>query len=202
MLVIGLTGGIGSGKSTICNQFASLGTPIIDADLIAHELVEPGQPALGQIASAFGHDFITAQGELDRPRLREHIFIDETARARLQAILHPLIRARMKELLAALDAPYVIIAIPLLVETGQRDMLHRILVIDTPEELQIQRVCQRDKVSVNQVQSILEAQCSRSERLAVADDIIHNTNGLDALERQVNQMHQHYLKLAAIKDDC
>ena len=202
MLIIGLTGGIGSGKSTVCNHFANLGVPIIDADLIAHELVEPGQPALEQIRSTFGNDFITPQGELDRPRLREYIFIDKTARTKLQAILHPLIRARMRERLTVLDTSYVIIAIPLLVETGQHDMLHRILVIDTPEELQIQRVCQRDKVDKDQVQSILEAQCSRSERLAVADDVIHNTNGLEALERQVNQMHQHYLKLAAIKDYC
>lgn len=202
MLIIGLTGGIGSGKSTVCDYFARLGVPIIDADLIAREVVEPGQPALGQIADHFGSEFITPEGRLNRRLLREQIFNDEQARTALQSILHPLIRTRMKEQIAALDAPYTIIAIPLLVETGQRDMLDRILVIDTPEELQIKRVTQRDKVGQDQVQSILDAQCSRNERLAAADDIINNTSDLEDLEQQVDQLHQYYLKLASTNDCC
>lgn len=200
MLIIGLTGGIGSGKSTVCNYFANLGVPIIDADLIAREVVEPGQPALEQISARLGKDFITSEGRLNRRLLRERIFLDDRARTTLQSIMHPLIRARMKEQLATLDAPYVIIAIPLLVETGQRDMLDRILVVDTPVELQIQRVCRRDKVDKDQVQSILEAQCSRTDRLAVADETINNTGDLKALEGQVSQIHHYYLKLANNKD--
>ena len=196
MLVIGLTGGIGSGKSTVCHHFAALGVPIIDTDLIAREVVEPGQPGLAQIIDAFGLEILAPDGKLDRRRLRERIFADAEARHGLESILHPLIRTRMKEQLAALQAPYAIVAIPLLVESGRRDNLDRVLVVDTPEEQQIARVCQRDGVKKEQAEAILAAQCSRTSRLAAADDVIYNSDDLKALESQVGRMHRHYLQLA------
>lgn len=199
MLVIGLTGGIGSGKTTVCRHFAALGVPVIDTDLIAREVVAPGQPGLTKVTDTFGLEILAPDGTLDRARLRERIFADTEARHTLESILHPLIRTRMEEQLAALQAPYAIVAIPLLVETGRREHLDRILVVDSPEELQIARVCQRDEVKREQAEAILKAQCSRASRLAVADDVIYNTDDLAALEAQVSQMHRRYLQLAGQK---
>jgi dephospho-CoA kinase len=200
MLVIGLTGGIGSGKSTVCRQFAALGVPIIDTDLLAREVVEPGQPGLAQVIDAFGIEVLTPEGELDRRLLRERIFADAETRHRLESILHPLIRARMAAQLATLRAPYAIVAIPLLVESGRRDHLDRVLVVDSPEEEQIARVCRRDGVDEAQAAAILAAQCSRASRLAAADDVIYNTDDLAALEDQVARMHAHYLQLTSQKE--
>jgi dephospho-CoA kinase len=196
MLRIGLTGGIGSGKSTVCRLFAALGIPVIDSDLITHELVVPGEEALEQLAAAFGPDILDGEGALDRAALRERVFRDEAMRKRLEAILHPLIRKQLHNRLAALDAPYVIIAIPLLLEKGWQAEVDRILVVDADEAAQIERTVMRDGVSREMVQRIMQAQVSRAERVEAADDIIYNNEKRDALKARVDELHQQYLKIA------
>ena len=174
MLVVGLTGGIGSGKSTAAAYFQQLGVPVIDADQIAHDLVTPGQPALTQIADQFGQHILTEDGQLDRAKLRECVFADPQQRHRLESLLHPLIREEIRRRIARLQTPYVIVAIPLLVETQQFDLVDRVLVIDTEQQLQIERVRQRDHLDSEAIMAILQAQASREQRLARADDIIVN----------------------------
>lgn len=196
MLIVGLTGGIGSGKSTVATRFAALGGAVLDADLLARELVTPGQPALNEIVEIFGSQVLTPKGGLDRSAMRQRIFGNETERQRLEAILHPRIRAAMQERLRELRAPYVILVIPLLVETGQRDLCHRLLVVDLPEPLQIERVSRRDDYSVAQIRAILRTQCSRAQRLAVAGDLIDNSGDLAHLFVQVDTLHQRYMFLA------
>ncbi len=193
MLSIGLTGGIGSGKSTVSTLFAELGVPVIDADVAAREVVEPGEPALKEIATRFGEEILNPNGTLKRTSLRERVFADPQARKALEAILHPRIRSRMAEQLAALEAPYAILAIPLLVESGGSYELDRVLVVDLPEEEQIKRVCRRDGITPEQAEAILQAQCSRSERLAIANDVIENSGDLAALKAQVLTLHRKYL---------
>ncbi len=192
MLTIGLTGGIGSGKSTVSTLFAELGVPVIDADVAAREVVEPGEPALSEIAARFGEEILNPDGTLNRSKLREAVFADPTARKELEAILHPRIRSRMAEQLSALEAPYTILSIPLLVESGGAYNLDRVLVIDLPEDEQLNRVCQRDGIGREQAAAILQAQCSRSERLAIADDVIENSGDLAALKAQVLALHRKY----------
>jgi dephospho-CoA kinase len=196
MLIIGLTGGVGSGKSTVSRLFEALGVPVIDADLVAREVVEPGEPALEEITAHFGSRILTPEGTLDRGKLREMVFADGEMRKELESILHPRIRARMEEHLGALDAPYAILSIPLLVETGRSDRVNRILVVDSPDETRIERACRRDGISRERAQSILNAQCSRAERLAVADDVIDNSGPPEDLEKQVKDLHRMYLHLA------
>lgn len=197
MLRIGLTGGIGSGKSTVCRLFADLGVPVIDTDRIAHELVVPGEEALGLLAAAFGPDILDEEGTLDRAVLRERVFRDEAMRERLEAILHPLIRKQLHSRLEALDAPYVIIAIPLLLEKGWQSEVDRILVVDTDEAAQIERTMRRDGVSREIVQRIMQAQVSRTERVEAAGDIIYNNGRKDTLKARVDELHQRYLGMAA-----
>ncbi|MCF6353635.1 MAG: dephospho-CoA kinase [Candidatus Polarisedimenticolaceae bacterium] len=197
MLIIGLTGGIGSGKSTVCDGFAALGTPIIDADLVAREVVMPGTPGLTQVINQFGQGILTQDGSLDRNKLRELVFSDDTSRKRLEALLHPLIREEMDRRLARLKAPYAILAIPLLLEGGRRENIDRILVVDAEESQQIARACQRDRQNPEQIHAIIAAQCSRKDRLSAADDVIYNTGDLEHLNQQVTEMHNHYLRLAA-----
>ncbi len=197
MLVIGLTGGIGSGKSTAADLFAARGVPVIDADAVARELVEPGMPALTEIESRFGHSVITAEGRLDRAELGRQVFADSSARSDLEAILHPRIRERMQAQLRKLDAPYCLLVIPLLVETGQRDLVQRVLVVDAPEATQRQRIAQRDARSSAQLDHILAAQADRQTRLSAADDVIHNDGDLAGLEAQVEALHQKYLQMAS-----
>lgn len=197
MFVIGLTGGIGSGKTTVSDRFAALGVPVIDADLVAREVVEPGQPGLARVIGHFGPDLLTNEGRLDRDRLRQRVFSDPEARQALEAILHPLIRARMQERLAALRTPYAILAIPLLTETGRRDLVDRILVVDIPEAQQLERVQRRNGMDREEIRAILAAQSSRSKRLAIADDIIDNSGDLPALVAQIDRLHGEYLRLAA-----
>jgi dephospho-CoA kinase len=197
MLRIGLTGGIGSGKSTVCRLFAALGIPIIDSDRIAHDLVAPGEEALEQLAAAFGPDILDGEGALDRAVLRERVFRDEAMRKRLEEILHPLIRIQLHNRLETLDAPYVIIAIPLLLEKGWQAEVDRILVIDTDESTQIERTIRRDGVSREIVQRIMQAQVSRTERVEAAGDIIYNIGRKDALKARVDELHQQYLRMAA-----
>ena len=194
---VALTGGIASGKSTVADLFAALGVPVIDTDVIAREVVEPGQPALAQVAEAFGRDVLDAEGRLDRKRMREHIFSDPGARRSLEAILHPAIRAEMERQSQAADGPYQVLVIPLLAEGGRRDHVDRVLLVDVPEELQIQRVMWRDGVSREQAQASLNAQATRAQRLAMADDVLRNTGRVDDLREQVARLHQQFLRLAA-----
>jgi len=197
MLKVGLTGGIGSGKSTVAACFAELGAPVIDADAIARELVAPGMPALQEIAESFGPGILENDGALKRAQLRSLIFSDAAQRARLEAILHPLIRREMEARAAKLTHPYCILCIPLLLETQQGHRVDRILVVDTPHYLQYRRVMERDHSSVAEVAAILRTQIGFRERLARADDIITNDHDLAHLQRQVSELHQCYQRRAA-----
>lgn len=198
MFVVGLTGGIGSGKSTVADRFAALGVPVIDTDVIARRLTERGGEALDAIRAAFGESVMQPDGSLDRAALRRRVFVDADARRRLEAILHPRIRRAVGQALAALETPYAIVVIPLLVETqGYRDVLDRVLVIDCPEALQVERVMARNGLSRAEVEAILAAQATRAERLAVADDVLPNTAAPDALGAAVDALHARYLALAA-----
>lgn len=196
-MVVGLTGGIGSGKSAVANFFAKRGVPIIDADCIARELVEPGQAALAQITQAFGADVLDSAGQLDRAALRKTIFSDATKRRQLEAILHPRIRATLKDRINQFQARYCIIVVPLLLETGQQDLVDRILVVDAAPETQRQRAQQRDGVSEAEIQAILRTQLPRAQRLDQADDIISNDASLDDLDNQVKILHERYLTLTS-----
>lgn len=199
MLVIGLTGGIGSGKTEASVRFAQYGVPVIDTDQLARELVEPGQPALAEIVTAFGPGCLNDQGRLRRDHLRERVFADPDGRQRLEAILHPRIRALLQARVAELDTSYCLVVIPLLVETGMTDLVDRILVVDVPEAEQIRRVMARDRVSEEQARRILAAQARRDQRLMQADDVLENVGDLDLLHRQVAALHAHYLALASTK---
>ncbi|MHB1093593.1 dephospho-CoA kinase [Thiobacillus sp.] len=200
MFMIGLTGGIGSGKSTVAELFAEQGTPVIDTDAIARELTAPGNAALDAIRAAFGEAVILADGSLDRAALRRRVFSDTGARHQLEAILHPRIRQVVEHTLAALNAPYVVIVIPLLVETGAyRDMLDRILVVDCPEDVQIARVMARSGLTSEEVTAILKAQSERATRLACADDVILNTASREALRDQIATLHRRYLDFSTIQ---
>ncbi|WP_126453542.1 dephospho-CoA kinase [Sulfuriflexus mobilis] len=192
MHVIGLTGGIASGKSAVAAEFASLGAPVIDADLIARELVEPGMPALAKVCQRFGHSILLENGELDRAALREIIFDDAQARHDLEAILHPLIRQTIEQRLTTLDACYCIVVIPLLAESGAWPILDRVLVVDCPEALQRQRLQQRDQVDEALAERILAAQASREERRARADDVIDNSGSREQLQSAVRQLDGQY----------
>lgn len=191
-LVIGLTGGIGSGKTTVANGFSALGVPVIDADQLARELVEPGQPALDEIISTFGSESITAEGRLDRDYMRQRIFSDPARKSRLETILHPKIRQRIRALLADIRAPYCIVVIPLLLEARQTDLVDRILVVDSPEKEQLARVAARDGLSDNAVMAIMKTQADRNTRLAAADDIIVNDRTIGSLTGHIQKLHRHY----------
>lgn len=193
---VALTGGIASGKTAVANLFATHGVPVIDTDVIAREVVEPGQPALAAVVDAFGTGVLAADGRLDRPRLRERIFGDAEARRRLEAILHPAIRAEMERQSRAAGGSYQVLVIPLLVEGGRRDHIDRVLVVDVPEATQIERLVRRDGVSRDQAEAALRAQASRDARLAFADDVIENTGDVAALETRVAKLHGEYLRLA------
>jgi len=195
MLIIGLTGGIGSGKSTVAGYFAQQGIPVIDADQLARELVAPGSPALLEIASAFGPDILLADGSLDRPQLRRLAFADPSQRRRLEAILHPRIYAEMRHRSQALEAPYCIWVIPLLLETGKTALTDRVLVVDAPESVQRQRVLARAGMDEDTLEAILRSQVSRNERLHAADDVIVNDADLSHLQQQVTALHHQYLAL-------
>jgi dephospho-CoA kinase len=196
-LRIGLTGGIASGKSTVSQRFAELGVPVIDADVAARAVVEPGTPGLEQVVQRFGTGILSPNGALDRSALRELIFNDPAARRDLDAILHPLIRAHMELQAAAAAGPYLIMAIPLLVEGGgSRERLDRILVVDVDEAVQLQRVQARDGISMAQARAILGAQASRAARLEAADDVLQNSGTVAELRQAVDRLHERYLKLA------
>jgi dephospho-CoA kinase len=193
---VALTGGIGSGKSAVAELFAGHGVTVIDADVISHALTAPGGAALAPIAEAFGAEILAADGALDRAALRERVFADPAARRRLEGILHPMIRARMQAALAADTGPYALLAIPLLVETGQTTLADRVLVVDAPEALRIARVGRRSGLAPEQVRRIMASQASREARLAAADDVIDNSGDLDALRPRIAGLHAQYLALA------
>lgn len=195
---VGLTGGIGSGKSTAARIFEELGATVIDTDAIAHALTGPDGAAIAPIRAAFGADYVTAEGALARARMRELVFADAARKSTLESILHPLIRRRSDELVRDARSPYVILMVPLLVESRDyRSRCQRILVVDCPEELQIERVATRSGISAAQVRAIMATQVSRAARLAAADDVIDNSHDLAQLRREAEVLHQRYLKLAA-----
>jgi dephospho-CoA kinase len=197
MYVVAITGGIGSGKTTIANQFATLGIEVIDADLIAREVVEPGTPALTAIANHFGPGILDEQGRLDRRVLRERIFSEPAAKSWLNALLHPLIRSEMLRQCAAASSPYCLLVVPLLVENRLMNLADRVLVIDVDEATQIERTCRRDGVSRAQAEAILAAQASRAERLAVADDVLDNQSGTsETILARILALHETYLAFA------
>ncbi|WP_330543156.1 dephospho-CoA kinase [Aeromonas hydrophila] len=198
MYVVAITGGIGSGKTTVANQFAELGIEVVDADAIAREVVEPGTPALTAIAAHFGSAVITPASQLDRRRLRERVFTDPQAKGWLNALLHPLIRTEMQRQCAAARSPYCLLVVPLLVENRLTALANRVLVIDVDEATQIERTCRRDGVSHEQAQAILAAQASRAERLAAADDVLDNQNGTpEAIKSRILALHETYLAFAS-----
>ncbi len=196
MLKVALTGGIGSGKSTVTQLFEELGAPVIDADIIAHQLVEKGQPALKQIQQIFGDEIILPDGSLNRQKLREQVFSDETAKNKLESILHPLIYQCISTLLEKLSDNYCIISIPLLFETQMTDFVDRIVVIDCPLETQIERVKKRDQLTEDRIMSIIDSQVSREYRNARANDIIENRSTLSNLAVQVKKLHNLYNSLS------
>jgi dephospho-CoA kinase len=196
-LHIGLTGGIASGKSTVAARFSELGIPVIDADQSSRSVVAPGQPGLKAVVARFGAGVLSADGALDRRALRQLIFADPRKRRDLEAILHPLIRADMERRAAQAVGPYLILAIPLLVEGGARDQVDRILVVDADEDLQLQRLMTRDAESAEQARAILAAQANRAARLKAADDVLLNSGTVPELRQAVDRLHQSYLRLAA-----
>jgi len=198
-LKVGLTGGIGSGKSAAAKLFAELGVPIIDADIVAREVVEPGEPALERIAEHFGKDILLADGSLNRARLREIIFNDSRQKQWLEALLHPLIRTRIKERLSEQGHDYLILVSPLLIESGQAQLVERIIVVDVDEQTQIERTVGRDGVDREQVERILAAQLPRRDRCARADYLIDNSGDLAALRAQVEHLHHTLIEKAAIR---
>lgn len=198
-LRIGLTGGIASGKSTVARLFEARGVPVIDTDQIARDVVEPGQPALDAVVSAFGPGVLAPDGRLDRPALRARVFADAEARRQLESILHPAIRAELARRSALAGGPYQVWVIPLLVEGGRIDRVDRVLVVDCPVELQVGRLVARDGGSEAEAKSILAAQASREQRLAVADDVIVNDGAEEALAQQVAALDATYRELAAAR---
>lgn len=198
MLTIGLTGGIGSGKSEVARIFSQLGVPVIDADVIAHQLVQPGTEALAEITTVFGETILTAEGVLDRAELAGIVFSNPEMKQQLENIIHPRVREQIK---ACKDAnknePYILVVIPLLLESGQRDLVDRILIVSATESVRIQRVKARDGRSKEQIRSIIRNQADDAQRLAAADDHIDNNGSLDDLELSVHQLDQYYRSLAA-----
>lgn len=193
--ILGLTGGIGSGKTAVADRFASLGVHVVDADQAARWVVEPGRPALQQIVERFGEEVLLQSGELDRAGLRQKVFADPAERQWLEKLLHPLIRAEVARHLALAESPYAIMVSPLLVESGQYRQVGRVLVVDVPELLQIARTTARDQASEEQVRAILNAQAQREDRLKHADDVLVNDRDLSWLAAEVERLHRLYLTL-------
>ncbi|HEY0846181.1 MAG TPA: dephospho-CoA kinase [Noviherbaspirillum sp.] len=194
---VGLTGGIGSGKTTVADMFAARGAVIIDTDQIAHQLTAPGGLAIAEIRNEFGASFLSADGAMDRAKMRAYVFAEPAAKARLEAILHPLIRIETERAASEAQGDYLVFAVPLLVESGSwKQRVSRVLVVDCAEETQVRRVMMRSGLSEAQVRAIMAAQASRQQRLAAADDVIDNDGDALALVPQVDRLHAMYLKLA------
>jgi len=194
--VVGLTGGIGSGKTTVANLFAAEGVALVDADIVAREVVAPGSKGLEAIVTHFGAEILTPEGELDRAKLRQRIFSHPEEREWLNQLLHPMIRQEMLVQVEKATSAYVIMVVPLLFENGLDRLVNRTLVVDISPELQINRTVKRDNVDASQVNNIISSQCSRSEKLARADDIIDNQGEISTLKREVLALHQRYLQLS------
>ncbi|HZI83191.1 MAG TPA: dephospho-CoA kinase [Casimicrobiaceae bacterium] len=198
--VVGLTGGIGSGKSAVAEAFAALGVEIVDTDALAHRLSEPGQPGLAAIRRAFGDGLLTSTGALDRAALRRDVFADPAARKRLEAILHPLIRAEAEAAISAWHGAYGIVVVPLLLETrGLSSIIDRVLVIDCPEDEQVRRVVARSGLAPEEVGAIMATQLGRAQRLAGADDVLDNSGALSGIGPQVRSLDRRYRELAAAR---
>jgi len=196
--VVGLTGGIGSGKSAVADAFARLGVEVVDTDVLAHRLTAPGEPGLEAIRAAFGDHFLTPSGEIDRGRLRDHVFGDAAARTRLEALLHPLIGAAARQEMARWRGPYGLVVVPLLLErAGLRSSVERILVVDCSEEQQVARVVERSGLRPEEVRAIMATQVGRAERLAAADDIIDNSGPIESITPRVVELDAKYRALAA-----
>ena len=200
MFSIGLTGGIGSGKTTVADIFAARGVPVIDTDLIAHQITAPGGIAMPLIEGAFGPEYIAADGSLDRAKMRTRVFSDNTAKAQLESITHPLIRAESERQRNAAQGVYHIVVVPLLIEAGERaSKVERILVVDCPVDTQIERVIRRNGFTRDQVLAIIARQATREARLAAADDVVVNDSAatLETLQREVDTLHARYLAIAS-----
>jgi dephospho-CoA kinase len=192
--VVGLTGGIGSGKSAAADEFAALGATVVDTDVISRELTDKGGAAVAEVERLFGKDFVAA-GAMARKRMRDHVFADPAAKRALEALLHPLIREESARRIAAAAGPYVVHVVPLLIESPDyRKRVDRVLVVDAPEETQIERVRARSRLSADEVRAIMRGQISRADRLAAADDVIDNRGSRDALRKQVGALHRKYLQ--------
>jgi dephospho-CoA kinase len=195
--VVGLTGGIGSGKSAAADEFAALGASVVDTDAIARELTDKGGAALAHIERLFGAAFLDASGAMNRKKMRDHVFADPAAKQALENLLHPLIREESARRIAAASGPYVVHVVPLLLESpGYRSRVDRVLVVDASEQAQLARVRARSGLSADEVRAIMRTQVSRAERLASADDVIDNSGSLEALRKQVGALHQKYLQFA------
>jgi dephospho-CoA kinase len=199
--VVGITGGIGSGKTAVSDRFRALGIAIVDADVASREVVKPGMPALAEIRRHFGDEVILPDGALDRAALRQKVFADPAERKWLENLLHPSINAWIRDQLHSATSPYVILVSPIMFETNQHLLTNRVLVVDVPESVQLERTMARDNNSETQVRAIMAAQKSRADRLAKADDVILNDQGLDALDVGVAALHEKYLALAASHRD-
>jgi len=197
-LVVGLTGGIGSGKSAAADEFARLGAPVVDTDAIAHELTQARGRAIPEVERVFGKEALGASGAMDRDRMRARVFADPAAKKALEALLHPMIREESRRRIEAARAPYVVHVVPLLVESADyRRRVDRVLVVDCPEEVQVARVRARSSLPEAQVRAIMASQATRADRLAAADDVIDNSGSLDALRKQVAALHRKYLEHSA-----
>jgi dephospho-CoA kinase len=195
--VVGLTGGIGSGKSAAAEEFQRLGATVVDTDAIARELTESGGAAMPHIQALFGAAFVAPGGAMDRKAMRDRVFADPAAKQALEALLHPMIRAEAERRIAAAAGPYVVYVVPLLVESKEpRRRADRILVVDAPEEVQVARVTSRSGLAATEVRAIMAAQASRAERLAAADDVIDNAGTREALREQVRALHSRYVKIS------
>ena len=194
--VVGVTGGIGSGKTTICREFARLGAPVIDTDQVARDVVAPGSPGLAAVVETFGPGVLAVDGQLDRRRLRQMVFADPRLREQLEAILHPLIRRETDARVQAASFPYCLVCIPLLVERGGGNRVDRVLVIDCPPDVQVARVMARDELSAPEVAAIMRTQASREDRLAAAHDVLENVGDVGLLSPRIGALHARYLELA------
>ena len=196
MLIIGLTGGIGSGKSVASDKFASLGITVVDADVASRTVVEPGMPALKEIESHFGSEIIAGDGQLDRTKLREIIASDAEERKWLESVLHPRIGEQIAKEISESTSPYTLFVAPLLLETNYQEMCARVVVVDVPKEVQVERTAERDEVSTDQVEQMVSAQMEREKRLGKADDVLLNTGTIEELEKKVEELHEKYLQMA------
>lgn len=195
MLIIGLTGGIGSGKSVASDKFKSLGITVVDADVASRTVVEPGKPALKEIEDHFGSGIITAEGKLDRNNLREIIATDPEERKWLESVTHPKIGEQITKEISESTSVYTLFVAPLLLETNSQEMCSRVVVVDVPKDVQIQRTAKRDKVSPNQVEQMVAAQMEREKRLEKADDVLLNSGTIEDLEKQVEELHKKYIQM-------